>query len=147
MIKNQAEQDETRGPSLALPVFVRRNGVNIDHVRKRVDGLVPAGAPEAIAEGGEEERSGFAGDASEGEKDGGEDAAIGGGDDDGGDRLPLAGAESHGAFAQRARDGAQELFGAAQRDGNHHDAESESAGERGEMLEGKDDESCRRKCR
>ena len=107
---------------------------------KRFDGLIPAGAPVAIAECGEEERSGFSGDASESEKDGGKDAAIGGGDDDGGDRLPLAGAQGHGAFAESVGNGAHEIFGAAQRDGNHHDAEGDSAGKRREVLEGEHDE-------
>src|SRR3984957_8331048 len=138
--ENQAKQNESGGPSLSLPVFVRGNRVNVDHVRQRFDRLIPAGTPEAIAEGSEEERSGFSGDASESEKDSGENAAIGGGDDDRGDRLPLAGAQRHGAFAERVGDGAHEVFGAAQRDGNHHDAKSEAAGESGEVLERKDDE-------
>src|SRR5579871_2040102 len=138
--QNQAEQNQTRGPSLPLPVFVGRNRVNVDHVRQGFDGLVKTGTPVAIAEGGEEERSGFSGDASKGEKHSSENAAIGGGHDHGGDRLPLAGAESHRAFAKIGGDGAHEVFGAAQRDGNHHDAESDTAGERGEVLERKHDE-------
>src|SRR5579862_7999693 len=66
--QNQAEQNETRGPSLALPVFVRGNRVNVDHVWKRFDGLIPAGTPIAIAERGEEQWRGFSGDAGEREK-------------------------------------------------------------------------------
>src|SRR5580698_7032342 len=69
--ENQAEQNETGGPGLALPVFVRGNRINVNHVRQRFDGLIPAGAPVAIAECGEEERSGFPGDAGESEQDGG----------------------------------------------------------------------------
>ncbi len=63
-----------------------------------------------VAKRREKQRSGFAGDARESEQDAGQDAALGGRDDDGGDRFPLAGAESHGAFAKRVGNGAHETL-------------------------------------
>ena len=90
--------------------------------------MFPAGAPEAVAESGEEERSGFAGHASEGQENGGDDAAIGSGDDHRSDGFPFAGAQSHGAFAEFAGDGLQELFGASQGDRDHHERECEGTG-------------------
>ncbi len=60
--------------------------------------------------------------------------------DHGGDRPPLARAQGHGAFAQGARNRAQELLGAAHSDGNHHDAQREAAGQGGEVLHGHDDQ-------
>src|ERR1700733_962818 len=63
--KHDAEQHQAGGPGLAVPVVVGSDGVVVDHAGERGDGLAPAGAPEAIAEGGEEQRSGFAGDARE----------------------------------------------------------------------------------
>src|SRR5208283_3741765 len=96
--KNQAEKNQTCGPGLTMPVVIRRNGVGVNHHRERGGGLSPTGTPEAVAESGEEERSSFAGNASEGEQDGGDDAAIGSGHDDGSDGFPSAGAESHSAF-------------------------------------------------
>src|SRR5580704_19353651 len=59
--QNQAEQNESRRPSLPLPVFVGRDRVYVDHVRQGFDGLIPARAPVTIAEGGEQERSGLTG--------------------------------------------------------------------------------------
>src|SRR5579872_7203144 len=138
--QNQAEQYETRGPSLPLPVFVRRNRVNVNHVRQRFDGLIPAGTPIAIAESGEKQRGSFTGDAGEREKNCRENASIGRRDDNCVDRLPFAGAERHRAFPERVGNSAHEVFGAAQRDGNHHDAEGDAAGERGEMFERQNDE-------
>src|SRR5579862_10000476 len=86
--QNQTEQNESRRPSLPLPVFVGRDRVYVDHVRQGFDGLIPAGTPVAIAESGEEERSSFSGNASKREQDCGENAAIGRGNDDRVDRLP-----------------------------------------------------------
>src|SRR2546429_7309723 len=47
----------------------------------------------------------------------------------------LASAKGHGTFAEGDRNGAEELLGAAERDGNHHQAESKSARKGREMLE------------
>src|SRR6476660_2487929 len=52
--QNQPEQDQAGGPCLTLPIFVGGNGVNIDHMRQGLDGLVEARAPIPIAERGEE---------------------------------------------------------------------------------------------
>src|SRR6266581_1439369 len=118
-----------------MPIIVRTERISIDHHRQGSSGLFPARAPELIAKGGKEERRGFPSDASEGQEDGGQNAAISSGDDDSGNRLPFAGAEGHGAFSESVWDGAEKFFGAAQGDGNHHQAESEAAGECGVLLE------------
>src|SRR6266436_1682981 len=128
--KNQAKQDKPGGPRLAVPVIIRSEGISIDHHRQGSSGLFPPRAPELIAQGGKEERRGFASNAGEGEQNSGEDAAISGRDNDGGDGFPLAGAEGHGGFAQSVGNTAKKLFRATQGDRNHHQAEGESAGER-----------------
>src|SRR4029077_1218936 len=139
--QNQTEQDEPRGPSLTVPIIVRSEGISINHHRQGSSRLLPARAPELIAKGGKEERGGFTGDAGEGQQNGGEDAAISSGDNDRSDGFPLAGAEGHGGFAERTRDGAKKFFSAAEGDGDHHQAESETAGERGVLLERVNDQA------
>src|SRR5882724_9848134 len=52
--QNQAEQHQARGPSLSMPVFVRRNGIGVNHYGERSRRLLPAGAPESIPKGSEE---------------------------------------------------------------------------------------------
>src|SRR5437016_5406241 len=133
--QNQTEQDKPRGPGLAMPIIVRSDRISKDHNRQGSRGLFPARAPELIAKRGKQERCGFPRDSGEGQQNGGEDATIRGRDDDGGDGFPLAGAQSHGGFAQSVRNRAQKFFGTAESDGNHHQAESESAGECGVVLE------------
>src|SRR5260370_4551560 len=118
-----------------MPIIGRSERISIDHHRQGSSGLFPARAPELIAKGGKEERRGFPSDASEGQEDSGQNAAIRSGDDDSGNRLPFAGAEGHGAFSESVWDGAKKFFGAAQGDGNHHQAQSEAAGECGVLLE------------
>src|SRR5262249_14314097 len=51
--QDQAQQDQPRGPGLPAPIFIRRNGVDVYHVRKRLGRLVPPRAPVAISQGGE----------------------------------------------------------------------------------------------
>src|SRR5438552_18648240 len=97
--------------------------------------MSPARAPELVAKSGEEERCGFTGNAGEGQEDGSENAAIRGRHDDSGDGLPFTGAKGDGGFAQRVRDAAKKFFGTAKGDGDHHEAESETASERGVLLE------------
>src|SRR2546429_4995864 len=80
-------------------------------------------------------RSGFAGDAGKSQQNGCQNAPIRGRHDDGNDGFPLASAKGHGTFAEGDRNGAEELLGAAERDGNHHQAESKSARKGREMLE------------
>src|SRR6266436_4153355 len=128
--KNQAKQDEPSGPRLTMPIFVRSEGISIDHHRQGSSGLFPPRAPELIAKSGKEERRGFASNAGEGQQDGGKNTAVSGRHDDGGNRFPLAGAEGHGGFAQSVRNTAKKLFRATQGDRNHHQAKGESAGER-----------------
>src|SRR5260370_40647591 len=118
-----------------MPIIVRSDGVSKDHDRERGGGLIPARAPEAIAESGEQERRGFTGNAGESQQNGSQDAAIGGGHDDGDDGFPLTGAEGHGGFAKGAWNGAKKFFGAEEGDGNQQQADGEIASEGGEMLE------------
>src|SRR5260370_33312033 len=118
-----------------MTIVVRTERISTDHHRQVSSRLAPARAPELIAKGGKEERRGFPSDASEGQEDGGQNAAISSGDDDSGNRLPFAGAEGHGTFSESVWDGAEKFFGAAQGDGNHHQAQSEAAGEGGVLLE------------
>src|SRR5229473_5933044 len=139
--KNHPKQDEASGPRLTVPVIVRSEGISIDHHRQGGSGLFPPRAPELIAQGGKEERRGFASNAGEGQQYGRHNAAICGGDNDGGDGFPLAGAEGHGGFAQSVRNTAKKLFRATQGDRNHHQAEGESPSERGKMLERQDDKT------
>src|SRR5713226_10257629 len=124
-----------------MPIIIWSDGVSKDHDRQRSGGLIRARAPETIAKGGEEERGGFTGDAGESQQNGGEDATISGWHDDRGDGFPPARAEGHGGLAQSVGHSVKKLFGAAQGDGNHHEAECEAAGKRGEMLEGQDNEA------
>src|SRR5271169_3526047 len=44
----ESQKNKTRGPSLAVPVLVRREAVVVDHDRKRGGGLGPATAPIAV---------------------------------------------------------------------------------------------------
>src|SRR5205807_9163128 len=110
-----------------MPIFVRRDGIVIDRNRQRRRGLTPAGTPKAIAKSSEQKRSGFARDAGKSQQNGCQNAPIRGRHDDGNDGFPLASAKGHGTFAEGDRNGAEELLGAAERDGNHHQAESKSA--------------------
>src|SRR5256884_451821 len=118
-----------------MPIFVRRDGIVIDRNRQRRRGLTPAGTPKAIAKSSEQKRSGFARDAGKSQQNGCQNAPIRGRHDDGNDGFPLASAKGHGTFAEGDRNGAEELLGAAERDGNHHQAESKSARKGREMLE------------
>src|SRR5262245_24245792 len=52
--QNQPEHHQAGGPCLTVPVFIGGNGVNIDHMRQGLDGLVEARAPITIAERGEQ---------------------------------------------------------------------------------------------
>src|SRR5882757_3431825 len=74
--QNQTEQDEPCGPGLTMPIIVRSDGISKDHDRQRSGGLVPARAPKAIAQSGKQERRRFTSDTSEGQQNGGENAAI-----------------------------------------------------------------------
>ena len=100
--------------------------------------MAEAVAPKLVAQSGEKEGRRFAGHASKGQENGGEDAAISSGNNDRGDGLPLTGAKRHGPLAQVARHGQQKLFGAAQSDRNHYDAEGNASCESGEMPQGLD---------
>ncbi len=90
--------------------------------------------PEIVAEGGEEERRGLAGDAGEGEEDAGDDAAGGGfhHDVDGG--LPAGDAEGEGGLAIPLGDEHEHLLGGAHDQRDHQAAEGQPAGVGGEAL-------------
>src|SRR5712692_4032345 len=49
-IRNQhhAQEHQSGGPSLPVPVVIGGNSVGIDHHRKRGDGLVPPRTPESV---------------------------------------------------------------------------------------------------
>ena len=55
-------------------------------------------------------------------------------------RAPVGHAEAERRFADGVRHHEQHLFGGAGDGGNHHDAQSDAAGERGEVLLRQDDE-------
>ena len=139
MIRMSPKQDETRGPSLAMPILIGRDRIGIYHHGQRSGGLRPTVVPEAIAKGGKEQRSSFTSDASKSEEDGGENAAVGRGNNDGANGFGFAGTECHGAFAQIVWNVLEKFLGAAQCDGNHHQAESERTSEGREVFEGQDD--------
>ena len=85
-------------------------------------------APETVAERGEQEWRRLSCHASEGQQHGRQNAAVGGWDNDRRNGFPFASAEGHSTFAQRIGNRTKELLGASQRNGNHHQAKSESAG-------------------
>ncbi len=97
-------------------------------------GSVEVEAPELVAEGGEEQRGGLAGDAGEGEHAAGDDAGRRGAQGDGEDGAPLGDAQAEGGFADGVGHGGEHLFGGAGDGGDHHDGERDAAGEGGEVL-------------
>src|SRR2546428_8464689 len=61
--QDERDQDERPRPRLAVPVVERGDRVGEDLERERGDRLVEAVVPEAVAEGGEEERRRLSRDA------------------------------------------------------------------------------------
>src|SRR5690349_1974393 len=134
--ENQAKQHEPGGPRLTMPILVRRQTVSVDHHRQGRGWLIPTVAPEPVAEGSEQEWGRFARHASERQQHGGQDASVSRGNNDCCNGFPLARAQGHCTLAQGFGHRAKELFGAAQRDRNHHQTQRETTGKRREMLEG-----------
>src|SRR6266436_1189666 len=61
--KNPGDEDEGAGPSLAMPIVVRRDGVSKNLQRQRGDRLTQVMIPKSVPESGEKERRRFAADA------------------------------------------------------------------------------------
>src|SRR6266404_6458890 len=120
-----------------MPIVVRRDSVVVNNYRKRSRRLVQTRTPVTIPKSRKEKRSGFAGDASQSQQNGGHDPTVGSGDHNSSDGGPFAGAKGHRALAQGARHSEQKLFSAAQGDRDHHQTECESAGQSGKMLKRK----------
>ena len=88
--ENGDNQDQRAGPGLAMPVVVGRNGVGENLQRQRGDRFGQIVIPKAVAEGGEEQRRGFAGDARQRQQHAGDDALRRGAHDDVHDGFPAA---------------------------------------------------------
>src|ERR1700747_282312 len=64
---DETDEYERPGPGQTVPVIIGGECVDVNLQRQRGDRLVETGAPELIAEGGEEQRRSFASDAGKGQ--------------------------------------------------------------------------------
>ena len=132
--QDEQEQDQRARPGLPVPVVVGRNGVVENLQRQRGDGVGQFVRPEAVAEGGEQQRRGFAGHARQREQDAGDDAFERGAHDDLHDGAPLGDAQRERGFAVAVRHELQDFLGRAHDERNHHQAEHDAAGQRGKAF-------------
>src|SRR5687768_2043594 len=71
--EDEADEDERAGPGQGVLLLERTGGIDEDLERKGGDRLVERRRPELVAERGEEERRGLAGDAGDGDERTGDD--------------------------------------------------------------------------
>src|SRR5687768_4296839 len=71
--EDEEDEDERSRPGEGMPLIIGADGIVEDLKRKRGNWLVQANRPELIAERGEEQRRGLAGDASDGDQRPGDD--------------------------------------------------------------------------
>src|SRR5205823_15020143 len=72
--KNARDEDERAGPSLAMPIVVRRDCIGKNLQRQGSNRLTKAVIPKSIAESGKKERSGFTAHPGESEQNSSDDA-------------------------------------------------------------------------
>ena len=101
--KSSINKDQRAGPSLAVPVFVRRNGVGKNLQWQRRDRLGQVVVPKTIAKRGEKQRRGFARDAGEREQNAGNDSFRRGFHHDVHNRFPARDPERERGFAIAVR--------------------------------------------
>src|SRR5215831_7589023 len=101
--EDEREEDERACPGLSVPVVIGRNRIEINLHGKRGDRLERRDRPELVAERGEDERSGFAGDAGHGHQRAGDDPWQRGPQHDAERRAPLGVAQRQRGLAHRHR--------------------------------------------
>src|SRR5882724_745386 len=87
--QHEQKQDQRARPRLPVPVVVRRDRVGKNLQRHRGDGFGQIVRPKTVAQGGEQQRRGFARDARECEQDAGDNSLERGADDDLQDGFPF----------------------------------------------------------
>src|SRR5258706_2663112 len=138
--EHEPHEHERGGPGQAMPLLEGAGRIHVDLQRQRLHRLGHRECEVQVAQRGEEEGRGLAGDAPNTDETSRHDACEGGSRDDLERRTPAGIAERKRRLPQRVGHEAHNLFGRPRQHRNHEDGERHAPRERGEAVGGPHDE-------
>ncbi len=134
--QHEDSQHQGTGPGQHLPGFIRAAGELVHHHRYRGHRLEDVVVPVLVAEGGEQQRCGLAGDAGQRQQDAGDDAGRGTAVQHLHDHFPLRDTQRQRRLTHLRGHQAEHLVGGAHHHRQHDEGQRQCTGERREVAAG-----------